>query len=84
MFAKDGITQIDVVSQTFTDFFLEKGSGEACHNIVVKFFDDKYKLKLAIGTSYDFSERGFDNETCNSTGVYNNNITFKKCVYCTL
>ena len=37
MFAKDGITQIDVVSQTFTDSFLEKGSGEACHNNVVKF-----------------------------------------------
>ena len=37
MFAKDGITQIDVVSQTFTDFFWEKGSGEACHNNVVKF-----------------------------------------------
>ena len=31
MVAKDGITQIDAVSQTFTDFFfLEKGSGEAC------------------------------------------------------
>ena len=28
MFAEDGITQIDAVSQTFTDiFFLEKGSG---------------------------------------------------------
>ena len=29
MFAKDGITQIDAVSQTFTDifFFVEKGSG---------------------------------------------------------
>ena len=25
MFAKDGITQIDAVSQTVTDFFLEKG-----------------------------------------------------------
>ena len=31
MVAKDGITQIDAVSQTFTYFFLEKGSGEACH-----------------------------------------------------
>ena len=31
MVAKDGITQIDAVSQTFTDFFLEKGSGEVCH-----------------------------------------------------
>ena len=29
MVANDGITQIDAVSQTFTDFFLEKG--EACH-----------------------------------------------------
>ena len=29
MVAKDGITQIDAMSQTFTDFFfLEKGSGE--------------------------------------------------------
>ena len=26
---------------------------------------------LAIGTSYGFSEKGFDNETCNLTGVYN-------------
>ena len=32
--------------------------------IITRFF-------LAIGTSYGFSERGFDNETCNSTGVYN-------------
>ena len=31
MVAKDGITQIDAVSQTFTDFLLEKGSGERCH-----------------------------------------------------
>ena len=32
MVAKDGITQIDAVSQTFTVFFLlKKGSGEACH-----------------------------------------------------
>ena len=38
MVAKDGITQIDAVSQTFTDFFfLEKGFGEACHYNVVKF-----------------------------------------------
>ena len=37
MVAKDGITQIDAVSQTFTDFVLEKGSGEACHYNVVKF-----------------------------------------------
>ena len=39
MVAKDGITQIDAVSQTFTDFFffLEKGSGETCHYNVVKF-----------------------------------------------
>ena len=27
MVAKDGITQIDAVSQTFTDFFLKKGPG---------------------------------------------------------
>ena len=27
MFAKDGITQIDAVSQTFTDFFWRKGPG---------------------------------------------------------
>ena len=26
---------------------------------------------FAIGTSYGFSEKGFDNETYNSTGVYN-------------
>ena len=37
MVAKDGIAQIDAVSQTFTDFFLEKVSGEACHYNVVKF-----------------------------------------------
>ena len=35
MFTKEGITQIDAVSQTFTDFFLEKGSGEACHFFVL-------------------------------------------------
>ena len=31
MVAKDGITQIDAVSKTFTDFlFWKKGSGETC------------------------------------------------------
>ena len=35
MVAKDGITQIDAVSQTFTDFLGENGSGEACHFFVV-------------------------------------------------
>ena len=37
MVAKDGITQIDAVSQTFTDFVLEKWSGETCHYNVEKF-----------------------------------------------
>ena len=38
MFAKDGITQIDAVSQTFTDiFFFGKRVREACHYNVVKF-----------------------------------------------
>ena len=38
MVATDGMTQIDAVSQTFTDlFFWKKGSGEACHCNVVKF-----------------------------------------------
>ena len=37
MVATDGITQIDEVSQTFTDFFWKNGSGEACHYNVVKF-----------------------------------------------
>ena len=35
MVAKDGITQIDAVSQL--TFFLKKGSREACHYNVVKF-----------------------------------------------
>ena len=35
MVAKDGITQIDAVSQIFTDFILEIGSGEACHFFVL-------------------------------------------------
>ena len=46
MVAKDGITQINAVSQTVTDFFWKKGSGEACHYNVVNYFEDKYKLKL--------------------------------------
>ena len=37
MVAMDGITQIDAVSQTFTDFFLKKGSREVCYYNVVKF-----------------------------------------------
>ena len=37
MVAKDGITHIDAVSQTFTDLFLKKGSREACHYNVVEF-----------------------------------------------
>ena len=38
MVAKDGVTQIDAVSQTFTVFFLKKKrSREACHYNVVKF-----------------------------------------------
>ena len=43
--------------------------------MVMLIYNDSIRTRfLAIGTSYGFSERGFDNETCNSTGVYNSNI----------